>query len=359
MHRNVKNVPYYIFGKGSLAQLGDLLIERRKAEGEGVLFFIDHFFRDRDLAARLPLERGDRSIYVDVTEEPTTDYMDVLAAQVREAGASLPCCMVALGGGATMDACKAVANLMTNPGLAEDYQGWELVKNPPVYKIAVPTLAGTGTECSRTCVLSNVKKRLKLGMNSDHTVFDQVIMDPELTRSVPRDQFFYTGMDTYMHCFETLTGTYRNRIVDALAEKAVSMCEDIVMESDDMMSEVNLEKMMIASYLGGMATGYVGVVHPFSAGLSVALHMHHGIANCYALTVLEDIYPDQHAAFKRMLERRQVSLPKGVCANLSEQDYDTLYEGTIVHENSLANRLGPDFKKLLTKENVIERFKRM
>ena len=356
MHRNVKNVPYYIFGQGSLAQLGALLFERRKAEGAGVVFFIDHFFRDRELAARLPVEQDDRIIYVDVTEEPTTDYMDVLAAQVREA--SLPCCMVALGGGATMDSCKAVANLMTNPGLAEDYQGWELVKNPPIYKIAVPTLAGTGSECSRTCVLSNVKKRLKLGMNSDHTVFDQVIMDPELTRSVPRDQFLYTGMDTYMHCFETLTGSYRNRIVDALAEKAVAKCEDIFL-SDDMMSEVNLEKMMIASYLGGMATGYVGVVHPFSAGLSVALHMHHGIANCYALTVLEDIYPEYHAAFMRMLERQNVSLPRGICRNLSAADYDALYAGTIVHENSLSNRLGSDFKKILPKENVIARFKRM
>ncbi|MCL2122994.1 MAG: iron-containing alcohol dehydrogenase family protein [Desulfovibrionaceae bacterium] len=358
MYRNVKNVPHYIFGKGSLAQLGDLLFARRKAEGEGVVFFIDHFFRGRDLAASLPVEQGDRILYVDATHEPTTDYMDVLAAQVREAASSLPSCMVALGGGSVMDACKAVANLMTNPGLAEDYQGWELVKNPPIYKIAVPTLAGTGSECSRTCVLSNVKKRLKLGMNSDYTVFDQVIMDPALTRTVPRDQFFYTGMDTYMHCFETLTGAYRNRIVDALAEKAVSMCEDIFL-SDDMMSEVNLEKMMIASYLGGMATGYVGVVHPFSAGLSVALHMHHGIANCYALTVLEDIYPEHHAQFLRMLERQKVHLPKGICKNLDAKDYDALYKGTIVHENSLSNRLGPDFKKILPKKNVIERFKRM
>ncbi|MDR2695759.1 MAG: iron-containing alcohol dehydrogenase [Deltaproteobacteria bacterium] len=358
MYRNVKHVPYYIFGKGSLAQLGDLLPERRKTQGAGVVFFIDHFFRDGALATRLPVGQGDRIIYVDVTEEPTTDYMDVLAAQVRAGDAALPCCMVALGGGATMDACKAVANLLTNPGLAEDYQGWELVKNPPVYKIAVPTLAGTGSECSRTCVLSNVKKRLKLGMNSDHTVFDQVIMDPELTRSVPRDQFFHTGMDTYMHCFETLTGSYRNRIVDALAEKAVAMCEDVFL-SDDMMSEVNLEKMMIASYLGGMATGYVGVVHPFSAGLSVALHMRHGIANCYALTVLEDIYPEHHATFLRMLERQKVVLPKGVCRNLRAEDYEVLYAGTIVHENSLSNRLGPDFAKILSKENVIERFKRM
>jgi 3-deoxy-alpha-D-manno-octulosonate 8-oxidase len=358
MYRNVKNVPYYIFGKGSLAQLGELVSERRKAAGAGVVFFIDHFFQGRDLASRLPVDQGDQIIYVDVTDEPSTEYMDALAAQVRAATSSSPCCMVALGGGATMDACKAVANLMTNPGLAEDYQGWELVQNPPVYKIAAPTLAGTGSECSRTCVLSNVKKRLKLGMNSDHTVFDQIIMDPELTRTVPRDQFFYTGMDTYMHCFETLTGSYRNRIVDALAEKAVSMCEDIFL-SDDMMSEVNLEKMMIASYLGGMATGYVGVVHPFSAGLSVALHMRHGIANCYALTVLEDIYPEYYATFMRMLERQHVSLPKGICLNLQAEDYDALYNGTIVHENSLSNRLGPDFRQILPKEQVIERFKRM
>jgi len=358
MYRNVKNVPHYIFGKGSLAQLGDVLSERRKAAGDGVVFFLDFFFRDRDLAARLPVEQGDRIIYVDVHAEPTTDYMDTLAAQVREGLAFLPCCMVALGGGSVMDTCKAVANLMTNPGPAEDYQGWDLVQNPAVYKIAVPTLAGTGAECSRTCVLSNVKKGIKLGMNSDHSVFDQVVMDPELTRSVPRDQFLYTGMDTYMHCFETLTGTYRNRIVDALAEKAVTMCEDIFL-SDDMMSEVNLEKMMIASYLGGMAAGFVGVVHPFSAGLSVALHMRHGIANCYALSVLEDIYPEQYAAFMRMLERQKVSLPKGICNNLRAEDYDALYKGTIVHEKPLSNRLGPDFKNILTQEKVVERFKRM
>jgi 3-deoxy-alpha-D-manno-octulosonate 8-oxidase len=87
--------------------------------------------------------------------------------------------------------------------------------------------------------------------------------------------------------------------------------------------------------------------------------MHHGIANCYALTVLEDIYPEQYAAFMRMLERQNVSLPRGICRNLSADGYDALYAGTIVHENSLSNRLGPDFKKILTKENVLERFKRM
>lgn len=358
MFRNAKNVSYYMIGKGCLSQLGELVATQRALHDGPAVFFLDHYFEKTDLHDRLPLMQQDMVLYVDTTDEPTTDYMDILADKVRAHSPQIPCCMIALGGGATMDSCKAVANLMTNPGKAEEYQGWDLVKNPAPYKIAMPTLAGTGAECSRTCVLCNLKKNLKLGMNSDFTMFEQVLLDPDLSRTVPRDQFFYTGIDTYMHCFESLTGSYRNVVVDALAQKAVEMCKEIFL-SDDMMSEENLEKMMIASYLGGMAAGFVGVVHPVSAGLSVALHMHHGIANCYALTVLEDIYPQEYTDFMTMMQRQNVHLPKGICANLTDAQYDALYEGTIVHERPLSNRLGPDYKKILTRENVIERFKRM
>lgn len=358
MYRNAKNVSYYMIGQGALSQLADLVNARRTLHDGPVVYFLDHYFEDKDLHARLPVISGDQVVYVDTTDEPTTDYMDVIAARVRAQSSALPCCMVALGGGATMDTCKAVANLMTNPGKAEEYQGWDLVKHPAPYKIAAPTLAGTGAECSRTCVLSNIRKNLKLGMNSDFTMFDQVLLDPDLTRTVPRNQYFYTGIDTYMHCFESLTGSYRNVVVDALAQKAVEMCKDIFL-SDDMMSDENREKMMIASYLGGMAAGFVGVVHPVSAGLSVALHLHHGIANCYSLSVLEDIYPEEYKDFMAMMERQGIDLPKGICADLTDAQYDALYEGTIVHERPLSNRLGADYKKILTRENLISRFKRM
>ena len=358
MYRNAKNVSYYMIGQGALAQLDDLVSARRAVHDGPAVYFLDHFFEDKNLHDRLPVMPGDQVVYVDTTDEPTTEYMDVIAAKLRAQVSELPCCMVALGGGATMDTCKAVANLMTNPGKAEDYQGWDLVKHPAPYKIAAPTLAGTGAECSRTCVLSNVRKNLKLGMNSDFTMFDQVLLDPDLTRTVPRNQYFYTGIDTCMHCFESLTGSYRNVVVDALAQKAVEMCKDIFL-SDDMMSDENREKMMIASYLGGMAAGFVGVVHPVSAGLSVALHLHHGIANCYALSVLEDIYPEQHKDFMTMMERQGIELPRGICADLTDAQYDALYEGTIVHERPLSNRLGPDYRKILTRENLIDRFKRM
>ena len=273
-----------------------------------------------------------------------------------EADERLPCWVVGVGGGATLDTAKAVANLLTNPGKAEDYQGWELVKHPAVYKIGIPTLSGTGSECSRTCVLTNIPKKLKLGMNSDYTVFDQLLLDPDLLATVPRDQYFYTGIDTFMHCVESLNGSYRNAIIDAFSVRAVQLCEEIFL-SDDMMSEPNREKMMIASYIGGMAAGNVGVIHPFSAGLGVVLHVAHGLGNCLALNVLEDIYPKEYKQFRTMIERQGVHLPTGICQGLTEEQYEGLYQGCIVHEKPLTNALGPDFKKILTKENLIERYK--
>ncbi len=66
-----------------------------------------------------------------------------------------------------MDLAAAVSLMMTNPGRAQDYQGWDLVKVPGVYKVGVPTISGTGAEVSRTCVF--IRTRRKLGMNSDFT----------------------------------------------------------------------------------------------------------------------------------------------------------------------------------------------
>lgn len=358
MSKNTKNILYYLFGTGTFAQLGDLLQDRRKNR-QPVIFFMDHYFRGKALEGRLPLESGDQLHFVDSTEEPEVTHIDAFTRAVRQGlGNILPCCVVGIGGGATLDTAKAVANLLTNPGLAEEYQGWELVKNPAIYKIGVPTISGTGAECSRTCVLTNIPKKLKLGMNSDYTMFDQLVLDPELTRTVPRDQYFYTGIDTFMHCIETLQGSYRNAIIDALSVRAVHLCEEIFL-SEDMMSDANREKMMIASYIGGMAAGNVGVVHPFSAGLGVVLHIHHGLGNCLALNVLEDIYPEEHKKFRAMLDRQKVKLPQGICKNLTPEQYEGLYEGTIVHEKPLTNALGPDFKKTLTKENVLKRFHRI
>lgn len=63
-------------------------------------------------------------------------------------------------------------------------------------------------------------------MNSDFTIYDQLILDPDLTKTVP-EQYFYTGMDTYIHCIESLNGRYRNAIGDAFSHQAIALCRDV------------------------------------------------------------------------------------------------------------------------------------
>ena len=359
----VRNVGGFTVGRGSLEQLPAFVDVRRDVVGGNarVVYLVDSFFADKPkVVSRLGARANDIIRYVDAADEPTTDGIDLITNEVRGQLNDLPATIVGFGGGTTMDTAKAVANLLTNGGKAADYQGWDLVKVPGVHKIAVPTISGTGSEATRTCVMTNTASGLKLGMNSDFTVFDQMVLDPDLTATVPRNQYFYTGMDAYIHCIEALAGSYRNAVGDAYSRETVNLCRQVFL-ADDMMSAEAREQLMVASYLGGcaIATSYVGVVHPFSAGLSVVLGLHHCIANCIALNALGEFYPDEHAEFQVMMQKQNVSLPNGVCANLSEEQYQRLVASTVVHAKPLTNALGVDFRSILTDKRVIEIFKRM
>lgn len=359
----VRNVGGFTIGRGSLQRLPAFVDARRDVVGgeARAVYLVDSFFADRqDLMTRLGARTTDIVRFVDATDEPTTDGIDVITNEIRGQLSDMPATIVGFGGGTTMDTAKAVANLLTNGGKAADYQGWDLVKLPGVHKIAVPTISGTGSEATRTCVMTNTASGLKLGMNSDFTVFDQMVLDPDLTATVPRDQYFYTGMDAYIHCIEALAGSYRNAVGDAYSRETVNLCRQVFL-ADDMMSVEAREQLMVASYLGGcaIATSYVGVVHPFSAGLSVVLGLHHCIANCIALNALGEFYPVEHAEFQMMMEKQKVTLPSGVCADLSDEQYQRLVASTVVHAKPLTNALGVDFRSILTDERVIEIFKRM
>jgi len=357
--KNVRNVQSYTIGSGAIKDLSSQLSKQREqSANRGIVFFVDEFFRDKqEVLNSLGQNDNDQLIFVSTTDEPTTDYIDQQVDTVRTA-ISTPCAIVGMGGGITMDVAKAVSNLLTNRGKAEDYQGWDLVKIPSIYKIAIPTLSGTGAEATRTCVMTNKKSGLKLGMNSDYTVFDQIIMDPDLTATVPRNQYFYTGMDAYIHCVEALNGGYRNAIGDAFSDQTIQLSRD-VFNSQDMMTDDNRSKMMVASYLGGcaIATSYVGVVHPFSAGLSVVLGTHHCVANCIIMRAMEEFYPKEYDEFWGMVDQQNVEIPEGICSNLSDVQYEQLYASTIIHEKPLTNALGEGFRSILTKDKVIDIFK--
>ncbi len=350
----VKNVGKFIAGKGSFDRLGDELLLLRKDQKSAVIFFVDHFFKDvAGLVDRIPLNKQDSLIFIDTTSEPTTDQVDSIYLKILNEFETPPVCIVGIGGGSTMDIAKAISNLITNKGRATDYQGWDLVQKPGIYKIAIPTIAGTGAEATRTCVMTNKSNGLKLGMNSDHTVFDQVILDPSLLVTVPRDQYFFSGMDAYIHCMESLSGHFRNAIGDALSLQVIELCREIFLGGDMMRDEAR-EKLMVASYLGGcaIATSYVGVVHPLSAGLSVVLGTHHCVGNCIVMRAMQTYYPSYFKEFWDMASTQQIDVPTGVCNDLNDEHFARLHQAATIHEKPLTNALGPSFMDILTTEKV-------
>ena len=349
--KNLKLVDYVVYGRGAFNQLDEILAPRRK-DNFPMIFFLDHYFIGKPLAGRIPLRGKDKIVYVDVTQEPKTKQVDALAAELKAEFGEVSG-IIGIGGGSAMDLAKAVSLMMTNPGSSADYQGWDLVKVPGVFKVGIPTLSGTGAEVSRTTVLTGPTR--KLGMNSDFTPFNQIVLDPELTKNAPANQRFYTGMDCYIHCIESLEGTFLNEFSKSYGEKALDLCQKIFVHKDKWDEESD-EQLMMASFAGGMSIAYsqVGVAHAVSYGLSYLLGTKHGIGNCIVMNHLEEYYPAGVKEFKYMVEKNKIEIPTGICSNLTEDQFDTMINVSLGMKPLWENALGPNWESIITKEKLRE-----
>ncbi|ABS08500.1 3-deoxy-alpha-D-manno-octulosonate 8-oxidase KdnB [Shewanella baltica] len=353
--KNFKVVEKMIFGRGSFVQLDEVLAAERKTADDFVVFLVDDVHQGKALEGRIPAKAQDMVIWVNVDEEPSTIQIDTLTEQVQAFNSKLPVSVVGLGGGSTMDVAKAVSLMLTNPGGSAMYQGWDLIKNPAVHHIGIPTISGTGAEASRTAVLCGPVR--KLGLNSDYTVFDQIIMDSELIEGVETDQWFYTGMDCYIHCVESLQGTFLNEFSKSYAEKAMDLCRQVYLddhvEKDD--------KLMMASFMGGMSIAYsqVGACHAVSYGLSYILGYHHGIGNCIAFDVLEEFYPEGVAEFRLMMKKHNITLPKNICKDLPDETIAKMVAVTKSMGPLWANVYGAGWEEKVTDEMLTALFRRI
>lgn len=355
MYRNLRIVPYLIFGRGSYGQLGDVLRPRRT--GSPVVFMVDDVHKGKAFVSNLPLEGADLLLWVNVDVEPKTKYVDELTSRVRSSAGARPDAVVGIGGGSTMDIAKAVSLMLTNEGSSADYQGWDLIKHPAVYHVGLPTLAGTGAEVSRTAVLTGPVR--KLGINSDYTPFDQILLDPDLLAGAPADQRFYTAMDSYIHGAEALRGTFINEYSRAYAEKSMDLCREVFLaDLDGTLAE---EKLMIASYFGGLSIAYsqVGVAHALGYGLSYVLGVRHGIGNCIIFNQLEEYYPAEVREFKEMAAKHGIPLPREVTKGLDEDRMSEMIRVALSLDPLWQNALGPDWKKVMTPEKARDLYLRM
>ncbi len=159
------------------------------------------------------------SISEPVTEEPTVERVDELAAFLREERADV---VISIGGGSVIDTAKAAAMMATNDGRTEAYQlKRREVTSPPLPQIAVPTTAGTGSEATRVSVLTNNALGIKRSVSHPWMTPDVAILDPDLTVSLPLDLTTLTAMDAFSHAIESAVSRSANSYTRHIALAAI------------------------------------------------------------------------------------------------------------------------------------------
>ncbi|MEQ8420783.1 MAG: iron-containing alcohol dehydrogenase family protein [Arenibacter algicola] len=349
-YKNFPMVPRVIFGAGCFGQLGEILLPKRINSEAPFIFLVDDVFEGSGLISRIPLIFNDQIIFISADEEPKTDQVDALVQKIKNDYDNLPSGIIGIGGGTLLDLAKAVAVMLTNKGNAFQYQGWDLVKKPSIYHVGIPTISGTGAEVSRTTVLLGPEK--KLGINSDFTTFDQVLLDPDLTKGVSKEQWFYTGMDCFIHCIESLNGTFLNAFSQSYGEKALELCKEVYL--DDLQEDDARNKLMMASWHGGMSIAYsqVGVAHAMSYGLSYLLGVRHGIGNCLVFQHLKEFYPEGVELFNEMKVKHNIRLPKGICGELTNDDFEIMINVALSLVPLWENALGKEWRTIITPEKL-------
>jgi alcohol dehydrogenase len=160
------------------------------------------------------------SAFMGVTENPTTDTVDACVASAREIEADL---LIGLGGGSSMDTAKGCNFLFTNGGRMSDYHGTGKATRPMLPLIAIPTTAGTGSECQSYALISDAVTHAKMACGDKKAAARIAILDPLLTLSMPAGVTRVTGIDAIAHAVESAVCRRRNEISIACSRAAFSM----------------------------------------------------------------------------------------------------------------------------------------
>lgn len=351
--RVFKQVPRLIFGINSINRIEEL-IPNIDLESEYVLIVFDIYFKDN--IPNILKDYDKEIIFFDSKKsEPTTPQINEFRDQIlKSRQKKVPKLIIAVGGGSTMDVGKSLSIVFTNNKNSEDYQGWDLVAKKGIYKIGIPSIAGSGSEASRTAVLTS--DNVKMGINSDYSMFDAIILDPQLLKTVPKDLFIYSAMDCYIHCVESLEGTYINDLSKAYAESALKLCTD-ALQSDD----PDLSKLLTASYLGGVSivNSEVGICHALSYGLSLEYSYRHGLANCIIFNHLEKYYKSHVVIFKEILKKHNISLPKRLSDKFSADKINNMVDTALKMERPLENAFGENWREIFSRKEIELLYKKL
>ena len=222
--------------------------------------------------------------FSDVMQDPTAALMNTLGRRCIEEKVDV---LVAVGGGACLDAAKAAALVATHGGSALDIVGEDKVRVAPLPVVCIPTTAGTGSEVSWHISVNDPERQLKVTVRSPLAVAMTAILDPAMVATVPRPVIASSGMDAFTHLLEAYVGNVGNwDLTEALCLHAIGMIgRSLVPYSNAPADRHHALQMQIAACIGGLALSHsrTGIVHQMARPLGARFHVPHGLANAVLL----------------------------------------------------------------------------
>jgi alcohol dehydrogenase class IV len=270
-----------VFGSGTSSEVPSIA----QALGRRLLLITHRSFAALNPALTTPLKTAAAETF-EIAGEPDFERVRLGTALGRNAKCDH---VVAVGGGSTIDAAKAIAMLLSNGGDPLDYAevvgAAQPIEKPPVPWIAVPTTSGAGAEATRNAVLRSPEHAVKVSLRSPFMLPTVAVVDPDLTRSLPPLVTSTTGLDALSQVLEPFVSRKANPLTDALCrEGLMRIGRSLLRAVQDGHDSAAREDMSLGALLGGMAlaNGGLGAVHGFAAPIGGAFDAPHG-AVCAAL----------------------------------------------------------------------------
>ena len=222
-------------------------------------------------------------VFSDIQPNPTIENVQSGVAAFKASGAD---CIIAVGGGSSMDTSKAIGIIITNPEF-EDVRSLEGVaptKNPCVPILAVPTTAGTAAEVTINYVITDVEKKRKFVCVDVHDIPVVAIVDPDMMSSMPKGLTASTGMDALTHAIEGYITKGAWELSDMFHLKAIEIIAKSLRGAVENTPE-GREGMALGQYVAGMGFSNVGLglVHSMAHPLGAVYNTPHGVANAILL----------------------------------------------------------------------------
>ena len=230
----------------------------------------------------------DYEIYSKIKANPTVENVKTGVETFKASGAD---CIIAIGGGSSMDTAKAIGIIIKNPEFADvvSLEGVAPTKNKCVPIIAVPTTAGTAAEVTINYVITDTEKNRKMVCVDVHDIPVVAVVDPDMMSSMPKGLTAATGMDALTHAIEGYITAGAWELSDMFHLKAIEIISRSLRGAVENTPE-GREEMALGQYIAGMGFSNVGlgIVHSMAHPLGAVYDTPHGVANAIILpTVME------------------------------------------------------------------------